>query len=306
MPLAGGWYRNGMGERGPSFPPEDVVPANEREVSIPDRLRQLHEVEKHFLSRGVFFDVYEMELPDAQGNAEPFVFKDFQSGKTTMSPQEQVALFQHQYYEWVQLRASVGEQFFPESHWIRSGDFSDDQAHGFFAEPGKTANTLTEFVKVQLDRQLADRYSSDDTKKGAVKTVMSAVGSQLSNAHESRPFIGAIVQERVHGVSYNEALKQVDRSSPAFATLRENTRQLLRGLRRYHEENQIGAFTWHGLASDNVMVETDEQGKITGRVVVIDANFTERPNQAFRDGVLKKLKKNVFHPLEQELGLDDH
>lgn len=294
-----------MSERGHHYPPENVIPANERELSVSDRLRQLHEVEKHFLSRGVFFDVSAMELPDSQGRAESFVFKDFQSGKSTMSPQEQVALFQHQYYEWVQLRESVGEQFFPESHWIRSGDFSDDQAHGFFSEPGKTANTLTEFVKVQLDRQLTNRYSSDDAKKGAVKKAMSSLGGHLNTAHEEQSFIGAVVQKRVHGVSYAEALQSADRSSPAFESLRNNTRELLRGLRRYHEENEIGAFTWHGLESDNVMVETNEKGDITGRVFIIDANFTERPNQTFRNGVLKKLQKNVFDPLEKELGLNE-
>jgi len=144
-------------------------PAPEGEEDIPEQLRQLHETKGEFLSRGVFFDVYAMELPDESGVPQPFVFKDFRAGDATMKPVEQVALFQHQYYEAEQLKQITGEKLFPQAYWIRSSEFSDDEAHAFYAEPGKTANTMRKFMEVQMDRQLTDRYSSDDKKKGAVK-----------------------------------------------------------------------------------------------------------------------------------------
>ncbi len=269
----------------------------------PEQLHNLSEVQGEFLSRGVFFDVYSMELPDESGEPQPFVFKDFRVGDATMKPAEQVALFQHQYYEAEQLKTIVGEQFFPEDFWIRSGEFSDDEAHAFYAEPGKTANTMRKFMEVQMDRQLTDRYSSDDKKKGAVKKVMSQVGERIIDKHDKQPFIGAVVQERINGGSFEDILKSIDKSDPNYEKLRENVRGLIQGLRRYHDDNEYAAFTWHGLGSDNVMVEVDEADKITGRVMIIDANFTERPNTAFRDSVLKKIEQNVFDPLEKHFSL---
>jgi hypothetical protein len=279
---------------------EEFRPANEleSEIDIPERLRNLHEAETKFLSKGVFFDVYGIELANDAGMPEPFVFKDFRSGDVLTTPEEQVALFQHQYYEWQQLRHIVGEEFFPESYWIRSREFSDDEAHGFYEQPGKTANTMSEFIKVQLDRQLASRYSSDDKKSGAIKKAMAAIGKTATTKHENTPFIGAIVQERVNGVPMAEALKREN-----AGVLREPTRKLIRGLREYHAQNPYGAFTWHGLNSDNVMAETDPKGVLTGRVCIIDANFTERPNITFKEKVVAKLEKDVFKKLESALGL---
>lgn len=118
-----------------------------------------------------------------------------------------------------------------------------------------------------------------------------------------KPFIGATVQRRVHGVSFVEALHRLDKSDPHYQELRRNTSKLITGLRNWHEENSYGAFTWHGLESDNVTVEVDDEGKLTGRVFVVDANFTERPNKTFKEVVVKKLERDVFEKLEQALEL---
>lgn len=277
--------------------------ASEVEREIPERLRYLHEVKGEFLTRGVFFDVYTISLPDDAGEPEPFVFKDFRSGDVTMSPEKQVSLFQHQYYEWYSLRKSMGEKFFPESHWIRSSEFSDDEAHGFYSVPGKTANTMEMFVKVQLDRQLADRYSSDDKKKSAMKQVMGKIGEAVAPQHVEKPFTGAIVQKRVQGLPFAEALKRLDKSDSQYPELRENVKELIQGLRIYHDENPYGAFTWHGLGSDNVMAEVDDDGRLTGKVYIIDANFTERPYKVFKEKVVAKLERDVFEKLESAFDL---
>ncbi|MFZ2804135.1 MAG: hypothetical protein WA001_02850 [Patescibacteria group bacterium] len=255
------------------------------------------------MKRGVFFDVYGLDLPDGEGGSEPFVVKDFRSGDVMKKPTEQVALFQHQYYEWNLMRKEVGQKFFPESYWIRSPEFSDDEAHGFYAEPGKSANTMGQFISTQLDRQLGDRYSSDDKKKGGFKNLMSAIGKRLRDEHAEKPFIGAILQERVNGVTLAEALKKYDPSDPASARLRQSIQELIRGLRRFHGDNPAAAFTWHGLESDNVVAETDTDGNLTGNVYILDANFTERPNETFRKKVLQKLESQVFDKLETAFGL---
>jgi len=284
-------------------PEAEFTPASETEKDIPEKLRELHEVRGEFLASGVFFDVYGMELPDDKGHPEPFVFKDFRSGDVTMDPKEQVALFQHQYYEWNYLRERLGREFFPESYWIRSSEFSEDEAHGFYSVPGKTANTMQEFIKVQLDRQLAGRYSSDDHKKGAIEEVMGGIGGTLIPKHEEKRFIGAIIQQRVNGVTFAEALRGIDQSDEGSGRLRDSVRRLIGRLREYHNESKYTSFTWHGLDSDNVMAETDNKGKLTGRVYIIDANFTERPNKPFKEAVVKKLEKNVFEKLEAALDL---
>lgn len=201
----------------------EFKPASELEKDIPEHLRQLHEVEGKFLGRGVFFDVYEMDLPDEEGEPEKFVFKDFRSGDVTMKPEEQIALFQHQYYEWAYLHKYLPEEFFPKSYWIRSAEFTEEEAHGFYSKPGKTANTMAEFFTVQLDRQLADRYSSEDRvlNRGKIKDAMSKLGNKLAPKHEEKRFIGAIVQERINGITFAEALKKIDKSSPAYENLRK-------------------------------------------------------------------------------------
>lgn len=290
-------------EGGPNLGLEHYRSA-EHGVDIPDRLRSLHEVERHFLAHGVFFDVYALRMPNEQGEEESFVFKDFRSGDITMSPEEQIALFQHQYYEWVMLKFHVGKEFFPESHWIRSSEFSDDEAHGFYSVVGKTANTMEMFLKVQLDRQLANRYSSDDKKKGVVKDLLSQLGSSLVSTHETKPFIGAIVQRRINGATFAEVLPHLDKNHANYPLLRSNTQALIAGLRAYQTSNDYGVFTWHGLGSDNVMVELGEDRQITGRVFVIDANFTERPNSTFKQAVAAKLEHDVFQSLERAFALE--
>lgn len=79
---------------------------------------------------------------------------------------------------------------------------------------------------------------------------------------------------------------------------------MIDGLRTYHDENEAGAFSFrHGLESDNVVAETDDEGNLTGEISIIDANFIERPNKLLRDKVLKKLEKEVFQKLEEALEL---
>lgn len=291
-------------EIGFPHPESEFVPASEVDKEIPERLRGLPEQEGEFISRGVFFDVYETELPDEDGNPEPFVFKDFRSGDVIMDDKEQLSLFQHQYYEWNYLKEKLGDRFFPESFWIRSSKFSDDEAHGFYSEPGKTANTMREFMAVQLDRQLANRYNEDDKRRTAIKRVLKKVGEEVIPEDAKRPFIGAIVQRKVSGVPLSEALRLSQQDDQARDKLRTEVQALLSGLREYHDESDHAAFTWHSLDSENVLAETDDEGRLTGRVYVVDANFIERPNKPFKDAVVKKLEKNVFLALEEELGLE--
>ncbi len=176
-------------------------------------------------------------------------------------------------------------------------------AHAYYEEPGKTPNTMNEFLRVQVDRQLADRYGSDDAKKGTFKKLMGGIGKMIRDEHADKPFVGAILQHRVNGLPFSEALSKVDANDPATDVLKENVRELIRELRRVHSRNETAAFTWHGLESDNVVAEVDEKGRLTGGVKVLDANFTERPNEVFRQKVLQKLEKDVFDKLERALNL---
>lgn len=285
-----------------SWQMKEAIHIGEPDKKILERLDHLHSVEGHFLTKGVFFDVYDLK-GEAVDDLE-LIFKDFRSGDVAMSREEQIALFQHQYYEWCLLRKVLGEQFFPASSWVRSDAFSDDQAHAAYAVPGKTANTMSHFVKIQADRQLADRYSKDDHKKGLAKHLMSRIGNVIRDQHQHQPFIGGIVQEKIAGIPLAEALKRLQANGQmAQQVFRNNARTLIQGLRLYHEMNPYGAFTWHGLESDNVMAEIDEQGMLTGRIQIIDANFTERPNKMFKKAVTSKLEKNVFQRLEASLAL---
>ncbi|MDO8583601.1 MAG: hypothetical protein Q7R83_00280 [bacterium] len=270
----------------------------------PEKVRRLSDIAKSEdvqikpLKKGVFFDVY--ELRKEGGRSYPWVLKDFRSGDRLKNPEQQVALFQYQYYEWTLLRQTLGDDFFPESFWSRNENFTDDQAHGYFKKPGATPNTFKEVVMTQLDRQLADRYSSDDRKKGVLKKLMSAVG-RISP--ESNSFIGAVLQERVHGLPFGDILERLDPNHPNYPLLRTNVGNLIAGLRRYHQLSDVSAFTWHGLDSENVVAEINARGDITGRIFILDGNFTERPAGTYRESVLKKIEQTVFSKLESAFHL---
>ncbi|MFA4954943.1 MAG: hypothetical protein WC641_06540 [Patescibacteria group bacterium] len=255
------------------------------------------DVQTEFLSRGVFFDVYAIQ--NERKETRPYVLKDFRSGDKLRTPQEQVALFQYQYYEWTLLKKELGDEFFPESHWIRSASFTEGEAHAYFAKPGVTPNTYVEVAKTQLDRQLGDRYGRDDAKKGKLKRLMSALGKIHAQPKDEKPFIGAVIQERIQGIPFSEALKRMDKKKPSYALLRKNIKDLISGLRRFHADNETSAFTWHGLESDNVVAQVDEKGELTGKVIILDGNFTERPSAIYRSKVLKKISQNVFAKLEE-------
>ena len=250
------------------------------------------------VSRGVFFDVYDIDTADGGGKTTPLVFKDFRVGDVIMSPKDQVSLFQHQYYEWNYLRERLGHEFFPESYWMRSSEFTDDEAHGFYSDPGRSANTMREFLKVQLDRQLANRYNRDDGRRSALKKVLAMVGESAFSERPGGRFIGAVIQEKVRGIPFSKAIGLIDRDDPNYGRLRQSVSKLIAGLRDYHDESDKASFTWHSLDSDNVMAETDDGGRLTGRVLVVDANFIERPNKTFKEAVVKKLEKNVLEKLE--------
>ncbi len=273
--------------------PEKAVPAGEKEKGLPEILKNLHEIRGQFLSSGVFFDVYDADIKNDEGR--DFVIKDFRSGDKLMSREEQASLFQHQYYEYEQLKSVIGDNFFPESYWLRSQDFSEDEAHKFYQKPGMGANTFREYIKVQMDRYLRGRQSQDDTHQFS-KKIGNLVGAKHGN--EEAPFIGGVVQEKIHGVSFEEAMKKIDKGSEVYAKMQENVRNLIRGLEEYHAQSDYAAFTWHRLGSENVMCETDKDGNLTGKVVVVDANFTERPNKTYKKSVEKKMIKNIFEPLE--------
>lgn len=127
------------------------------------------------------------------------------------------------------------------------------------------------------------------------------IGKIAGAEYAETPFIGAVVQEKISGVSFKDALQKVDKKSEIYQRLQENIRNLIRGLRAYHEQSDYAAFTWHGLGSDNVMCEVDESDKLTGRVTIVDANFTERPNKLYKDKVVKKMEKAILQKLEDYL-----
>lgn len=291
-------------EKNFEFSPEKITPASEQEKELPETLRDLHEIKGEFLSHGVFFDVYDTDLK-GPGKKE-MVIKDFRGGDIMMSPKDQAALFQHQYYEWMQLRSVVGENFFPESFWIRSPEFSEDEAHKYYKKPGKSPLSFPESIKLliqtQLSRHLRKRFSADDYDH-FINDVTAKVSEITGLENYQGEFVGAIVQEKIHGVSFKKALEALDKDGPAYEKLRENTRNLIRNLRVYHEQSDYAAFTWHRLSSENVMCETDENNKPTGRVVIVDANFTERPKKIYKDKVVKTIEKDIFQKLEDELEL---
>lgn len=280
-----------------------VAPADERLQQPPPIFDELQGKTAEYLNKGMFFDVYTVDVPIVgEKQSKRYVVKDFRIGDAVMSPEEQISLFQDQYYEWNSLRGDVGAGFFPETYWLRSSAFSSDQAHGLYKEPGKSGNTTWEFVKLRVDRQLANRYGSEVTI-GTAKKVMREIGAKLIPPERSH--VGIVVQEYIHGESFGEIIQRLrpeDKQTPAFRLLQQAVSGLLVALQRAQEQDPLHVFSWDSLLSHNIMVETDAENRVTGRVFILDANGLRRPTETHRKVVIRR-NQNIIHAIRQALDI---
>lgn len=252
--------------------------------------------------RGVFYDTHEV-LKD-KGELTDFVVKDFHMDML-FSEKGAVELFSKQEEEHETMKP-----YFPEDMIAQSVYLVPKKHEAIFEKAKMNTDNIYPYLKfwqIQADRHLASRYGLDERNPGHDKTpfnkTVALLGKQIEKIKDKK-FTGAILQERIHGTAFAKILKDPDlKNNPNYEKLKDNIHTLISGLRNFHASEPRAAYTWHRFESDNVMAETDENDNITGRVVIIDTNYSQRPDTFYQKSVIKKLEEKILKPLEEKFDL---
>jgi len=282
---------------------EHPTPPEARKPYESPRIAESYKIEQQPEFIGGFSDVHRLLRED--GRVAEHVYKELHLD-LLFNERDAAKLFGAQEREHETLR-----KYFPEDMVARSVYVVPEHLKGVFEEAKLDAAvpyTYGTTAKILANVYLSGRISKDSLaqrdEQSWVNRSLKAVG-ELIGKHKERTFVGADIQERINGISFADLFKLPGlKESAAYPQLRANVEKLISGLRKFHAEEPGGAFAWHGLASDNVRVETDDSGNPTGRVAIVDTNFSVRPDRAYQAMVVRKLEREVLQPLERafELG----
>jgi len=253
--------------------------------------------------RGVFYDAH--EVLKEKGELADVVVKDFHLD-ILFSEAGAVEIFSRQEEEHVTMK-----KYFPPDMIAESVYLVPNRLEPIFEKAKLDTSNIYpyhKFWQIQTNRRLAGRYGLDERHKNQedkkFNQVLARLGKEIEKLKEKK-FTGAVIQERVHGATFNDILNNPDlKNHPNYPLLQHSVRTLIHGLREFHENEPRAAYTWHSLESDNIMAETDENNEITGRVVIIDTNFSQRPDTIYQKSVINKLEENILRPLEEKLELN--
>jgi len=274
---------------------------SERRTYQPPSIESL-DVKNEHLGRGVFFDAH--ETLKKNGELGEVVVKEFHLDYF-FSAEAAIKLFSQQEEEQELFSQYFSEEMIPKSIFLIEQEFqSDFDAAKIDVDPIYSYGTL---ARIQIGRRLAGRYGKDEIHKDREKKLISKAMKQVGDwmRMETKHPKAFIIQERIQGISFDEFFSRHNWNvDPLFEKLKNSVKDLIDGLRRLHAEQPFAAFTWHSFSSDNVMIETDKNGKITGRVVVLDTNFLLRADEVYKRYVVQKLEKNILQPLEEHFAIN--
>lgn len=256
--------------------------------------------------KGVFYDVH--EVLKGSGELADKVVKEFHLD-LLFSPESAIELFSKQEEEYELMREYFHEDQLPRTVFLTTEEYAPQ-----FERAKLDTDRIYpyhKFWQIQLNRRLQGRYNLDARQQANanrfINRAILQVGKLMEKFSGERETVAVAVQERIHGVSFGQLLKREELSQdPNFETLRQNVARLISGMREMHRREPRAAFTWHSLESDNVIVETDEEGKITGRVAIVDTNFIQRPDEVYKKIVVNKLEKKILQVLEDKFNLKDN
>ena len=76
--------------------------------------------------------------------------------------------------------------------------------------------------------------------------------------------------------------------------LKANVLDFLKRLKVFNGDYTL---LWHRLDSDNVIIETNNNGKPTGEIKIIDLNFTEKSLDIIKQKANQKMEEVIINPL---------
>ena len=263
--------------------------------------------------RGVFYDTYEVFGNEAEQGT--YALKIYKLDRL-MSESQARDLFAKQAGEYETMKPYFSTDILPPPTFI----LADKDKAAFDAVKKNTKNvySYTTFGRNMASAFLQGRASIQGGKLERQPNWLQKAGKWLGTQVERmrgnhEKFFGAILQEYIRGVPFETVLQNPKlKDDPNYDMLRKNVKSLIEGLRGFHQNQALDksdpqrpdhpAFTWHGLRDDNVIVETHDS-QITGRIVILDTNFSQRPDARYQRGVIQKLENQVLGPLEKTFDL---
>ncbi|MFO0704460.1 MAG: hypothetical protein U0517_00580 [Candidatus Andersenbacteria bacterium] len=265
--------------------------------------------------RGVFYDTYEVFGNEAEQGT--YALKVYKLDRLHTETQAR-DLFAKQAGEYETMKPYFSPELLPPPTFILAD--KDTAAFDQVRKNTKNVYSYTTFGRNMASAFLQGRASIQggrlEREPNWVQKAGTWLGTQVERLRGKREkFFGAILQEYIRGVPFQTVLTNPNlKQDPQYKKLRTNVQSLIEGLRRFHQNEAFTkndpqrpdhpAFTWHGLRDDNVIVETRD-GMITGRVAILDTNYSQRPDERYQKGVIAKLEKEVLSPLEEAFELKD-
>jgi hypothetical protein len=257
-------------------------------------------VAKEPFGRGAFYNVY--ELGDT-GLALKELKLNYLFG-----PEEAVKMLARHEIEAERIREYFGEEFVPEFCFV----YPDKHRAVFEKEKAQKGMEkaklydLPTFIKIQIDRRLQEGFRRRDApeEQGITARAFQRLGAEMKKRGFFRTeAAGVMVQERVKGITFAEFFQRFNKDNcPAWLALRESVAKFLQASGKFNEKY---AMLWHRFDSDNIMVETDEKGAPTGRIRILDLNFTERSAEPIRKKVNEKTEKKIWEPLRKAFDIEE-
>lgn len=180
-----------------------------------------------------------------------------------------------------------------------------DKEKSKMAGGGKLLYDFLTFSRIQMDRRLQQGFARRDVaeQRRGIDKVFGVVGELLSkNDMFRKESAGVMIQERVSGMTVKDFLSRfTPETCPQYAQVQTSIKEFAAAVRKFNEKY---ALLWHSFESDNVLIETDAQGQPTGKIKIIDLNFTEKSAEFLRKKMVRGFEKKILQPLEEAFHLN--
>jgi hypothetical protein len=266
-----------------------------------EKIMQKHGVSPDKLGSGSFYDTHAIEGGKA-------VAKNMKLNYC-FSQERGVKMLAVHAKEAGRIREVFGDEFTPAAVFV----YPDKMKDVYEAEAARIENPdvklypLSTFAMIQIDRRLQKDFQRRgvDAKRGPIDAAFGQVGEMLKDSDFYRKeCAGVMVEERVHGKTFAEVMRRGERAGddPKWEDLKSNAKLFLSRLSTFNQEY---ALLWHQLGDDNVVIETDEAGNLTGEIKIRDLNFTEKSAEFIRKRTTATTKEKIVKPLMEYFGFSE-
>lgn len=273
---------------------DDISPA---EI---DKIMADYGIKLEAIGQGAFYDTFEIEGTDE-------VLKVLKLNYLFSQEQAARILARHA-HEARRFKKYFGDEFIPPTVFIypeKMKEFFGQETRRIESDKVALYDLLT-FSKIQIDRRLQAGYARRDVveERKGIDKAFGILGQTLKGSSIFRnECAGVVVEKRIRGITFAELMAKGSRGGDLenWDELRDNVIKFLKNLLNFNKEYLL---LWHRFDSDNVLLETDESGNLTGGIKIIDLNFTEKPLEIIRKKMVPKMNNTIINPLLKYFEVD--